>query len=78
MLRWKLHKAKGIDVIDSWTPVDDIGAMPKDQLCSTCYKAKLAAMQLNAYGVYDANNWKTRYGYVVKSESSLDFDEVLS
>ncbi|KAF2018021.1 carbohydrate-binding module family 50 protein [Aaosphaeria arxii CBS 175.79] len=55
------------DVIESWSPVDDFKALPKDQLCSTCQKAKLAAMQLNPFGVYDSTIWKERYDYVVKT-----------
>ncbi|KAL1641021.1 hypothetical protein SLS58_006463 [Diplodia intermedia] len=43
------------DIIDSWTPVDDITEMPKEQLCSYCYGAKLIMMQQSPYSAYDEN-----------------------
>ena len=58
-----------IDEIDSWPPVENGAAMPKPNLCSYCYKAKLEVMRMSPYSVYDAGTWKPRYDEVLKSKS---------
>lgn len=55
------------DIIESWTPVEDITRMPKDQLCSYCYGAKLKIMQQSPYSVYDGF-YEERLKYVIQSE----------
>jgi hypothetical protein len=55
-----------LDVIDNFPDVEDFSDLPKAQLCSSCLINKYAAMQQNAYGVYDDENWKPRYEIIVK------------
>lgn len=55
------------DVIESWNAVDDISKMPKVQLCSYCYGAKLRTMQQSPYSVYD-ESYEERLKYVAKGE----------
>lgn len=40
------------DIIEAWEPVEDIGEMPEENLCSECYGAKLSLMQQSPYSVY--------------------------
>lgn len=55
------------DIIESWAPVDELEAMPKDNLCSYCYTKKLATMQANKFGVYALGGYQETYNYAVKS-----------
>ncbi|KAF2706110.1 carbohydrate-binding module family 50 protein [Pleomassaria siparia CBS 279.74] len=41
------------DIINSWTPVANLEDMPKSQLCSYCYGAKLMLMRSSPYSGYD-------------------------
>lgn len=40
-------------MIDSWEEVENIEDMPKNELCSYCYGAKLRLMQKSEYSAYD-------------------------
>ncbi|KAL2204346.1 hypothetical protein CC79DRAFT_1277976 [Sarocladium strictum] len=41
------------DIIDSWDDYEDLDDMPKSELCSYCFGARLRMMQASAYSVYD-------------------------
>ncbi|KAH6710632.1 hypothetical protein DL95DRAFT_351095 [Leptodontidium sp. 2 PMI_412] len=41
------------DIIESWKEVEEIEKMPRTELCSYCYGAKLRQMQKSAYSAYD-------------------------
>ena len=41
------------DVIEAWKEVEEIEDMPRDELCSYCYGAKLRLMQKSQYSAYD-------------------------
>lgn len=54
------------DIIESWPAVEEISDMPRDQLCSYCYGAKLRLMQQSPYSAYD-NLYAERLDFVIKS-----------
>jgi hypothetical protein len=56
------------DIIDSWTPVETLEAMPKTQLCSYCYGAKLRLMRSSPYSGYN-ELYAVMLEYVNKSRS---------
>ncbi|KAM5487525.1 hypothetical protein MaudMau93_004610 [Microsporum audouinii] len=59
------------DIIESWPAVEEISDMPRDQLCSYCYGAKLRLMQQSPYSAYD-NLYAERLDFVIKSCNQPD------
>jgi hypothetical protein len=56
------------DIVDSFPDVENFSDLPKEYLCSSCLVNKYAAMQQNAYSIYDEENWKPRYDTIVKGQ----------